>query len=367
MAVNDPTSDLGLDEVPQQVEHHLAAFFAERADAVAAIGEPVSNAAHHLRDFVLNGGKRVRPTYGWMGFAGAGGLDRGQENPEAVLRAVSALELIQACALIHDDIIDASDTRRGNPTVHRALEAEHRQQHMLGSAEAYGTNAAILLGDLALAWAEDMWRYSGLSQEALARAAEPWVGMRTEVIGGQLLDMMLESLGSESVEMANRVNRYKTAAYTIERPLHLGAALAGADDAAIDAFRGYGRDIGIAFQLRDDLLGVFGDPEVTGKPAGDDLREGKRTELFATALELLAETDPAGAEELRAGIGRTEDGAELRRLAELIRESGAEDAMEHRIEQLTVSGLGYLEDAGIDDAAVNALTVLARKATDRRM
>ena len=202
---------------------------------------------------------------------------------------------------------------------------------------------------------------------ALERAAEPWVGMRTEVIGGQLLDMMLESLGSESVEMANRVNRYKTAAYTIERPLHLGAALAGADEATIDAFRGYGRDIGIAFQLRDDMLGVFGDPAVTGKPAGDDLREGKRTELFATALAMLEESHPDSAQELRAGIGQVEEEAELRRLAELIRESGAEDAVEQRIQQLTASGLGYLDGAGIDDATVDALTVLARKATDRRM
>ena len=183
--------------------------------------------------------------------------------------------------------------------------------------------------------------------------------MRTEVIGGQLLDMMLESLGSESVEMANRVNRFKTAAYTIERPLHLGAALAGAGDSLIDAFRGYGRDIGIAFQLRDDLLGVFGDPAVTGKPAGDDIREGKRTELFATALELLDQADPAAAQELRDGIGKTEDEAELRRLAALIRSSGAEDAVEARIEELTASGLGFLAGAGINDAAVEALTVLA--------
>ena len=186
--------NLGLEDVPAQVEQHLAAFFDERAKAVETIGEPVAHAVGHLRRFVLGGGKRVRPTYGWAGFVGAGGL-HGTEDPAAVLRAVSSLELIQACALVHDDIIDASDTRRGNPTVHRALEAEHRSQGLLGSAELYGTNAAILLGDLALAWAEDMWRYSGVSQDALARAAEPWVGMRTEVIGGQLLDIMLESLG----------------------------------------------------------------------------------------------------------------------------------------------------------------------------
>lgn len=356
---------LGLDAIPGAVERNLAAFFEDRAEAVAAIGEPVAEAVEYLRAFVLEGGKRMRPSFGWAGFASAGGLAKGDEDPDAVLRAMSSLELIQACALVHDDIIDASDTRRGHPTVHRALEADHRERGMRGSAAAYGVNAAILLGDLALAWAEDMWRYSGVSLAALERAAEPWVGMRTEVIGGQLLDMMLESRGSESVELADRVNRFKTAAYTIERPLHLGAALAGADDATIEAFRGYGRDIGIAFQLRDDLLGVFGDPAVTGKPAGDDLREGKRTVLFATALELLDEHDPSAAQELRDGIGQVSDPAGLARLAQLIRDSGAEDAVEARINELTASGLRHLD--GVDDDAAQALTALARKATDRRM
>lgn len=354
---------LGLDQVPGVVEQHLAAFFNEREQAVREIGQPVADAVAHLRNFVLGGGKRVRPTYGWAGFVGGGGIEAAQEDPEAVLRAISALELIQACALVHDDIIDASDTRRGNPTVHRAVEAAHAQEHLLGDAAVFGVNAAILLGDMALAWAEDMWRYSGVSDAALTRAAEPWIGMRTEVIGGQLLDIVLEGRGSESKEMANQVNRYKTAAYTIERPLHLGAALAGADRNTIDAFRGYGRDIGIAFQLRDDLLGVFGDPDITGKPAGDDLREGKRTVLYATALELLG--DALEAEELRAGIGATADPARLERMAGLIRESGALESVEKQIEALTTSGLAHLE--GLPDDVARDLAALARKATDRRM
>lgn len=355
--------ELALAEVPQAVETQLAAFFLKRETAVKAIGAPVEDAVAHLRSFVMGGGKRVRPTYGWAGYVGGGGLQRGHEDPDAVLRAMSALELIQACALVHDDIIDASDTRRGNLTVHRAVERQHREENLRGDAAVHGVNTAILLGDLALAWAEDMWRYSGVSAEALERAAEPWVGMRTEVIGGQLLDIMLEGRGSESVELANQVNRYKTAAYTIERPLHLGAALAGADKATIDAFRGYGRDIGVAFQLRDDLLGVFGDPAVTGKPAGDDLREGKRTVLYATALELLGDSDEA--DRLRAGIGATSDPNELAALARIVRDSGAEDAVEKQISELTDSGLRHLED--LDESVAQALTKLAHKATDRRM
>lgn len=354
-----------LEAVPLGVEKHLSEHFASRATQVAAFGPPVQAAVRHLERFVLGGGKRIRPTYGWAGFVGGGGL-AGSEDPDAVLRAVSSLEFIQACALIHDDIIDASDTRRGNPTVHRAVEADHGERGLLGDAADFGRNAAILIGDLALVWAEDMWRSAGVSQEALARAEAAWQGMRTEVIAGQLLDISLEAEGSESVEMADRVNRFKTAAYTIERPLHLGAALAGADSATIDAFRGYGRDIGIAFQLRDDLLGVFGDSAVTGKPAGDDIREGKRTVLYASALELLDRDAPEEAAELRAGIGAAASEAELARLADIIQRSGAVDAVEARIDELTASGLAHLDGAGLAPDIAEALRALAVKATARR-
>lgn len=205
-----------------------------------------------------------------------------------------------------------------------------------------------------------------MSDAALKRAAEPWRGMRAEVIGGQILDIALEASGSESVDLADSVNRYKTAAYTVERPLHLGAALAGADEATIAALRGYGRDIGIAFQLRDDLLGVFGDPQVTGKPAGDDLREGKRTVLYALALQAADESDPTAAEKLRAGIGTATDPADIAELAGIIEQTGAVDITEDRISRLTESGLTYLDQADITTDAVETLAALAIKSTARR-
>ena len=354
-----------LEDFPRAVDTELRRFFAEREGDVAKIGGPVVESAGFIRDFVLGGGKRIRPLYGWAGFVGGGGLD-GPEDPANVLRAVASLEFIQACALIHDDIIDASDTRRGNPTVHRAVESAHRARQLAGDPEEYGRNVAILAGDLALVWAEDMWRDSGLSAAALDRAQEAWRGMRTEVIGGQLLDIALEASADESLEHADKVNRYKTAAYTIERPLHLGAALAGAPAATIDAFRGYGRDIGIAFQLRDDLLGVFGDSAVTGKPAGDDLREGKRTILLSLALRALDESDPAAATELRSGVGRTSDGEGLRRLAAIISSSGAVEGVEKRINELTASGLAHLDNAGVHGTVAKTLRDLAIKSTARR-
>ncbi len=333
---------------------------------MAEIGDPVDEVVTHLRTFVLGGGKRIRPVYGWAGFVGAGGLDRAEEDPASVLRALSSLEFVQACALIHDDIIDASDTRRGNPTVHRAFEAAHRDSQFGGDAASYGRNVAILAGDLALVWADDMWRSSGVRHEALSRADGAWRGLRSEVIGGQILDIALEAAGEEEIERADKVNRYKTAAYTIERPLHLGAALAGAGEETIRAFRAYGRDIGIAFQLRDDILGVFGDSAVTGKPAGDDLREGKRTVLLNLALSELDASNPPAAAELRDGVGAADDVAHIARLADIIAASGAVEGVEKRIAALSKSGLAHLEAAGIDDEVKETLRHLAVSSTERR-
>ncbi|WP_047253443.1 polyprenyl synthetase family protein [Corynebacterium testudinoris] len=361
----DPRS-LTLDQIPGATQDVLVEFLRSREQQISAIGQPVTEAVSHLEAFVVGGGKRIRPLYAWAGFVGGGGLTNGKEDPYAMLKAAASLEFIQACALIHDDIIDASDTRRGQPTVHRAVEARHSSAQWVKESAHFGESVAILVGDLALVWAEDMLQDSGLSDDAKARARDPWRAMRTEVIGGQLLDIYLEASGSESIEAADAVNRYKTAAYTIERPLHLGAAVAGADEATIAAFRGYGRDIGIAYQLRDDYLGVFGDPGVTGKPAGDDLREGKRTVLLATALQLADEHDPSAAAELRTKIGTTTDLAEVARLTEIIASTGAVEAMEKRIDALTASGLAYLDAAGTSPEVTDTLRDLAIRSTFRR-
>lgn len=355
---------LPLADVPKHVRTELADFLKDREPQITKIGNPVTEAIEHLERFVLDGGKRIRPLYAWAGFVAADGL-LGNEDPKAVLRAASSLEFIQSCALIHDDIVDASDTRRGNPTVHRAVEAKHRELGWTGSSEDFGRAAAILIGDMSLVWAEDMFLDSGISQAAIQRAREPWREMRTEVIGGQLLDVSLEAAAIESVELSDSVNRFKTAAYTIERPLHLGAAIAGAPQSLIEAFRGYGRDIGTAFQLRDDQLGVFGDPKITGKPAGDDLREGKRTVLMAIALQRADEQDPAAAQFLRENLGATADPAVLSKMAQMIEDSGAPAEIELRIDDLTQSGLAHLAKANVNSDVTELLRSLAIKSTAR--
>lgn len=358
--------DADLTAIPAAVDKALRTYCHQRRPGITEIGSPVEVCEGYLESFVLGGGKRIRPLYAWAGFLGGGGLELSYENPEAVLRAVSSLEFIQACALIHDDIIDSSDTRRGKPTVHRMAEAFHRQQGWKGSSERSGESIAILVGDLAIIWAEDMLQDSGLSSDALRRIREPWRAMRTEVIGGQILDISLEVSAEESLELAENVNRYKTAAYTIERPLHLGAAIAGAQPSLIDAFRGYGRNIGIAYQLRDDLLGIFGDPTVTGKPAGDDLREGKRTVLLALALQHLDKKDPASATRLREGIGTVTSPEDISELTSIIARSGAVEDVEKRIAQLTETGLHYLSTIHIDGNVTAFLRALAMKSTERK-
>ncbi|MFD0362525.1 polyprenyl synthetase family protein [Nocardia sp. GCM10030253] len=346
------------------VEAALTDFFRTRRPAVEPLGPVFVQAAEALELFVLRGGKRTRPAFAWTGWLGAGGDPTGPDAA-AVLNACAALELVQACALIHDDIIDSSRTRRRFPTVHVDFEQRHRDRGWAGDSEHFGASVAILIGDLALAWADDMVHASGLDPAAIARFAPVWALMRTEVLGGQLLDINGEAGGDESVAAALRINRYKTAAYTVERPLHLGAAIADADPRLVEDYRTFGTDIGIAFQLRDDLLGVFGDPAVTGKPSGDDLREGKRTVLIAEALQRADSTDPAAATLLRTSIGTDLTADQVEHLRAVLTDLGAVDEVERRITDLTEQGLAAIESSSATQATKEQLRAMALAATRR--
>ncbi|MFB9902481.1 polyprenyl synthetase family protein [Allokutzneria oryzae] len=349
------------------VEHELRVYLGRQRTVAADIDEAFANAVTALSDFVLTGGKRIRPIFAWWGWRAAGGDPDDLDTVVPVLRAVSSLELIQACALVQDDLMDDSDMRRGQPTVHVAFAEQHRASGWSGDADRFGLSAALLLGDLALVWADDMVRTSGLGLEALARTNEAWQGMRTEVLAGQYLDVLAQARGAADLRSSEQVSRYKTAAYTVDRPLHFGASLAGADQDLIGALRRYGVDIGIAFQLRDDLLGVFGDPAVTGKPAGDDLREGKRTPLVAYGLELAAKAgESASAELIESALGVEQlDAGLLERVRETLVRLGAVRAVEERIDRLTASGLAALESVTIDPVASTRLGELALEVTKR--
>ncbi|WP_243709797.1 polyprenyl synthetase family protein [Micromonospora sp. 15K316] len=325
---------------------------------MAGVDDALSPLAEVVEAFVLGGGKRLRPAFAYWGYRGAGGVDSDQ-----VLAALAALELVQASALIHDDLMDRSDTRRGEPAVHRRFATRHRRSGWGGDPDGFGDAAAILLGDLCLVWSDELLHSAGLEPRVVARARPVFDEMRTEVTVGQYLDVLAQVTRNTSVERAGKVARYKSAKYTVERPLLLGAALADAPADVEAAYSAYGLPLGEAFQLRDDMLGVFGDPAQTGKPAGDDLREGKRTYLVATALETLDEADRA---QLLAGLGDPgldEEG--VTRLRGLITRSGAPDRTEQRITTLTEGALAALASVDLDTEARQALVDLAAAATRR--
>jgi geranylgeranyl diphosphate synthase type I len=341
-----------------RVEKSLAAFLGQQRALLSGIDPALGDVADAIDAFVLGGGKRLRPAFAYWGHRGGGGDD----TPE-VVTAVAALELVQASALMHDDVMDASDTRRGEPAVHRRFAATHLRQGWRSDPDAFGAGSAILLGDLCMAWSDEMLRLSGLPADAVTRAREVFDVMRTELIAGQYLDLHAQATGDTTVQRAATVARYKSAKYTVERPLLLGAAIAGASEPIGRAYSGYGLPLGEAFQLRDDILGVFGDPARTGKPAGDDLREGKRTYLVATAL---AAADGPAAEHLRAGLGdRGLDDAAVARLREIITETQALRRTEQRIDELTAAALDALAGVELANSAASVLTDLARAATAR--
>jgi geranylgeranyl diphosphate synthase, type I len=327
------------------IDAQLATFVKARRDQLLEIGEELAPVLHAL-DTLLVGGKRIRPAFCYWGWRGAGGPEQ-----EGIYAAAASLELLQACALIHDDVIDNSDTRRGEPAAHRRHAALHRQEGWDGPSAAFGQGAAILLGDLCLAWCEDMYTASGLAPESLNAGRVSFDAMRTEVMAGQYLDMLEQARGLGTVDSALRVMNFKAAKYTVERPLLLGAALAGGTPQIEALYTSYGRAIGLAFQLRDDVLGVFGDPEQTGKPAGDDLREGKRTVLVA---ETLQRAHPEAANRFRDLLGEPELGRQdVAWMRGVIEECGALSACEERI-------AAYAGQAR--DALISADTLLAEEA-----
>ncbi|TNH22933.1 polyprenyl synthetase family protein [Micromonospora orduensis] len=353
-----PVSPVDRADLRQRVDKALTEFLAGQRTRLIQVDDALVEVAEAIEAFVLGGGKRLRPAFAYWGFRGAGGVDGDQ-----VLTALASLEFVQASALIHDDLMDRSDTRRGDPAVHRRFAEQHRAAGWGGDPDGFGDAAAILLGDLCLVWSDELLHSAGLDLRAVARARPVFDEMRTEVTVGQYLDVLTQVTGDTSVERASKVARYKSAKYTVERPLLLGAALADAPPEVYTAYSAYGLPLGEAFQLRDDVLGVFGDPALTGKPAGDDLREGKRTYLVAAAVET---TDDAGRELLLSQLGDPElDERGVARLRELITASGALARTEQRIVTLTDTALAALSAVDLDTEARQALVDLAIAATRR--
>lgn len=310
---------------------------------------------------MLSGGKRLRSLlclYGWH-VAGATG------DVTAAVRAAASLELFQVFALVHDDVMDDSDLRRGQPSAHRTLATAYTDGGGLrGKAEAHGMGAAVLLGDLALVWSDELLHTSGLGPDRLAQVLPLVDEMRTEVMYGQLLDLQTTGRLTGDVETALHVIRYKTAKYTIERPLHIGAILGGASPDVLESCTAFGIPLGEAFQLRDDLLGVFGDPAETGKPVLDDLREGKATVLMGLAVRRAT---PAQLSTLRRLVGRSDlDEEQAATVRAILESTGARETVEEMITSRRDDALDALDSAPFPGTAAAGLRQIARAATTRQ-
>jgi geranylgeranyl diphosphate synthase type I len=340
-----------------RVQGALDDFLDEQAQRLLPLGSDAARLLAEARTSVA-GGKMFRASFCWWGHLAV----RPAVDEDALVRACASLELLHASALVHDDYMDASDSRRGRPSTHRTFGSEHRGSGWRGDPEQYGASGAILLGDLLLSWSDEALRRCGLPLAVVAPALDVFDLCRTEVIAGQFLDVSAQARGHADVDTAMTVLRYKSAKYSIERPLHLGAALAGCTPEQLAELSAFGLPLGEAFQLRDDLLGVFGDPGTTGKPAGDDLVEGKRTVLVALALD----SAPAGdAALLDRSLGTPLSPDQVERLRGVIDASGAHAQVEAVIDQLSDVALGALDRARIDDGAREVLRSLASAVTHR--
>lgn len=351
-------------EFRERVGGAISAFLDQRELELSALGSDLEPVVELARAFTA-GGKRLRPAFCCWGYVAA---SQSTDVPDSVIAAAASLDLLHVAALMHDDVMDASQTRRGMPAAHVQFEQRHTAEHRRGRASDYGRAGAILLGNLLLVWSAQMLAESGAPN--LSSAAPLAALVREEVNAGQVLDTAAQTRSpleahhdlSSTLDRIQRVVEYKTARYTVIRPLQIGAALGGASPELLDALAAFGSPLGRAFQYRDDLLGVFGDEALTGKPSGDDLREGKLTVLVARAMAGL---DQAAAEDLDALLGRPLSPAEIEQAQKLIIDSGAVAAVEDDITQLAAQARAALDDQIEYSPARQGLGELVRLTCER--
>lgn len=350
-----PTTPRGLDAAGiEAVEGLLSDRVDAHAASLLAVSDDLADVARALTSAV-RGGKRLRAAFClWGARGGAGGTDVAGGH-----EAAAALEMFHLAALVHDDLMDRSDDRRGEPTVHRRFADAHRASGGLGDPEQFGSAVAVLAGDLCLTWSDDLLADAvAAAVTGTARGARAvWTQMRDQVIAGQFLDVLGQAQAETDVARIGRVLRYKSAKYTVEHPLLLGGALAGAAPALMARYSAFGLRVGEAFQLRDDVLGVFGDPEVTGKPAVDDVREGKRTLLVAYAEEHADRPQRAVLERHLGDPGTDGDGVAAVR--EVLVDTGALDRVEERIGELVARARAELDAMAVDHRTRHALGALS--------
>lgn len=345
---------------PEWFRNELSESMQAQLEQYKAQATQISPQSAHLVEAIqqlVTGGKRLRALLAWWGWQAAGG----DANAPEIINAGVALELFQAAALIHDDILDRSDTRRGQPAVHRRFQKMHEDAGWQQDAGHFGVSAAILAGDLALALSEEVFASAADATAFAGEARTAFNTMRFEVMTGQYLDVLAESDvdGSDpdsELAKARQILKYKSAHYSTVWPFALGGTLAGADEPTLLKYREFSEPLGIAFQLRDDILGVFGDPALTGKPAGDDLREGKRTEMIAHALMRLSEQD---AQTLNDKLGAEDlSDTDVAQLQQLLVASDAKSTVDSEIQEQGDQALKALEELMISPTVREGLLEL---------
>lgn len=343
-----------LADVAKAIDERIERLLDAEEQRWVALDPDLGGPLHSLRGLILSGGKRLRPAFCHWAFVGCGG----DPSDPVVIDGGAALELLHTFALIHDDVMDGSLRRHGVDAVHVEYEKRHVAEGWRGEARRFGEGVAVLVGDLAFVYADRL--IAGADPVVL----DIWTELRTEVNVGQFLDLIGTARRSPTVAAASRICKYKSGKYTIERPLHLGAALAGAltpDLAA--ALTAYGLPLGEAFQLVDDLLGAFGDTDRMGKPVGDDLREGKPTRLVAIALERATGADAALLHECFGDPDLTAD--EIAALQAVLERTGARAEVEAVVERMTDTALDAAARVPLLPEARLALADLARYVADR--
>lgn len=331
--------------IAERVELRVGALLADERLRWSALDPSLAEPIEALTDLVMAGGKRLRPAFCHWGFVGAGG----DPDDPAIVDAGAAFELLQGFALVHDDVMDGSAVRRGAPAVHRRFADRHAGEGWAGESRRFGEGAAILIGDLSLVYADHVLPDGPPEMHRL------WDELRVEVNIGQYLDLAGTANGRSDRPNAHRIARYKSGKYTIERPLQLGATLARRPD-LVEPLGRYGDPLGEAFQLRDDVLGVFGDPSRTGKPVGDDLREGKPTLLLAVVHERAVD----GSRDLLARVGDPMlDDLAVSDLQRLLVDTGSLEVVEAEIASLAARAVAALDHIAVTPEARAALRDLA--------
>lgn len=333
----------GLRMVAKVVEQRLKELFEAESNRWQNVDPELKAPFDALSGMIDSGGKRLRPAFCRFAFEGSGG----DVDSRLIVDAMAALELLHTFALIHDDIMDGSLTRRGHPTVHSRFIDDHGEQLFKGESRRYGEGVAILIGDLAFVYADS------LLEGAPARTRQIFSELRIEVNIGQYLDMLGTARGNPTVELARKVCIFKSGKYTVERPLHIGASLAGANDEMLASLSTFGLPLGEAFQLKDDLLGTFGDAKITGKPVGEDLIEGKPTALVAFTLERATPKDKSHF--VKLFTAQNHDDADLSIMLEIIESCGARSFVENRIAELVSEATADLTASYLSDAAKSDL------------